>query len=500
MRSAEDATPMTLTKGMQELLQQARVQVEAREYLDRHEVGDAELMRELLRDQVLFDHAERRWYLWNGRLWQPDLTGAILVRVANVVAARYDEDANAARLRNDQPLSKRLHRRAEALCHAYRIRSVLNLAAALPGIGLRGDEWQLPPMLLPVANGLLDLRTAALRQAEPSDRIRVCASTDWLGLDYPAPLWNRLLDGIFGSDVPTIHFLQRLLGYAVSGDRSEQILPILWGSGANGKSTIVDALSFVLGPGLCFTTQSDSLMDMGRTDGNAARPFIAALQNRRLVWASESREGARLNVGLVKQLTGDETITARDLYASPVTFRQSHTILLITNHRPSLPDGGDEAIWRRVQLVPFGQRFVDEPKLPNERKRERDVGARLRLEAPGILAWLVRGCLDWRSQGLNPPAAVQESTSQYRLEEDEIGQYISERLVTGPDREVAASAVYRDYAVWCEETGRQAVNARHFGQRVSASFGKAEVRWHAGKTRRVYRGMGFPPGMGLSEP
>jgi putative DNA primase/helicase len=467
------------------------VQIDPGEYLERNEFGDAELFRDLLGERVVFDHSERRWYLWNGRQWQPDGTGAVVGLVANVVAGPYAEAAAAALANGDHESLRLYRRRVNDLFRIHRVHNVLEIASALPELALQGGEWEVPPMLLPVTNGILDLRDGSLRNALPSDRIRTFAPTEWRGLDHPAPTWDRLLHSIFGGDEQQISFVQRLLGYAVSGDRREQVLPIFWGSGANGKSTLVDALSAVLGPDLCFMTQSESLMDMGRTDGNAARPFVAGLRHRRLVWASESREGSRLNIGLVKQLTGDETITARNLYAAPITFKQSYTLILITNHRPRFPDGDDEAIWRRVLLVPFEQRFVDHPRGPREHRRERDITAGLRGEAPGILAWLVRGCLEWQRLGLQLTRSVQDSTARYRLEEDVLGQFMEECLVTGPDLQLAAGALYKRYSAWCEESGQVPVPARSLGQAMARRYGGTVVQRVGRRTHRIYPGVGF---------
>jgi len=478
-----------MTNQIRELLEQARIPIDPRRSLERHELGDAELFRDLMRDLVLFDHAEQRWYRWNKLYWVPDLTGDIQELLPNLLIARYGQEAKVARNRGDRQLVKRFSRRCQELGRARRVDNVLRLASRLHELKLRGDEWAIPPMQLPVANGIIDLTTGRLREGEPSDRIRVHAPTKYFGLHHPAPLWERLLHDIFDGKEEVISYFRRLVGYAISGARTEQILPILYGAGANGKSTIIEAIFAVLGPDLTFHTQPESLQDTGKADGNAARPFIATLRDRRLVVASESRDGARLNTGLVKQLTGDHLIAARDLYAKPVMFKQTYTIFLVTNHRPSLPDGSDEAMWRRMQLVPFEQKFVDEPQAPNEHKRERNLLERLQAEASGILACMVRGALECHANGLNPPAVVMNSTAEYRADEDVIGQYISERLVVGEGLEVAAGEVYRYYKAWCEEMGCHPASAQAFGMRMSTRFGKTEAHWHRGRTTRLYTGV-----------
>jgi len=482
---------MVMTDQFRELLEAATVRPELTDYLDRQEFGDAELFREMSSGEAVFDHSEGRWFLWDGLHWKPDLTDQVYGLVGNQLAAEYLGASKEARQRGDKDLSERYSRRSEQLLNLRRVRNVLELASKLPRIGIQGSEWDVPVMLLPIANGVIDLSSGSFRQTVATDYFREYVPSEWHGLDYAAPKWEKLLHEIFGGDQEMIAFFQRLCGYAVSGDTREQVLPILWGKGSNGKSTIVDVLSGVLGTDFCFTTQSDSLMDVGRADGNGARPFVTALRNKRLVWASEGREGGRLNAGLVKQLTGDGYITARSLYAGPITFKQTHKIMLVTNHRPRLPDGGDEALWRRVLLVPFSESFVEDPKRAHEHRREKGLPAVLQAETPGILAWLVQGCLEWQAQGLNPPLSVIKSTARYHDEEDLIGQFVADRLIQQDDLEITAGALYEGYKAWCDDCGHRAVSSRTLGQRMAVQFGESVVKRVDDRPKRVYRGVGL---------
>jgi putative DNA primase/helicase len=483
---------MDTTEQLAQLLKDAIVKPDLSEYLERQEFGDAELFSVMFAGKAVFDHSERRWYLWDGHHWKADIIGEVFGLVANQLAAEYLGAAKEARQRADDKLSESFIRRCHELRNIRRIQHVLELASKLPDIRIKGTEWDAQPMQLPVSNGILDLRDGSFRATVPSDYVRAYAPTEWHGLDYPAPQWEKALRDIFCDDSQLIDFFRRLCGYAITGDRREQILPVLWGQGANGKSTVMDTLSSVLGQDLCFTTQSDSLMDLGRSDANAARPFISALRNKRLVLASESGEGRRLNAGLVKQLTGDRDITARNLYAGPVTFRQTHTIMLITNHCPRLSDGDDYAVWRRVLRIPFNMRFVDDPVLPDQRKSDRLLGEKLKAEGPGILAWLVRGCLEWQRHGLNPPATVTESTARYREEEDIVGQFICDRLVVHQGLEATAGTLYKEYTNWCDAGGYKPISAQVFGQRLTARFGASVMKRIGQKPQRVYQGVGIP--------
>ena len=205
--------------------------------------------------------------------------------------------------------------------------------------------------------------------------------------------------------------------------------------------------------------------------------------------ASESRDGQRLNTSLVKQLTGDNYITARTLHSLPVQFKQTHKIFLITNHPPRVPDGDDYALWRRIIRIPFPIRFVDNPKQPNERPRDKDLDAKLKDEFSGILAWMVRGCLEWQRQGLNPPESVVASTDNYRQEEDLIGQYIEERLVPVEGENVAAGDIYKDYTQWCDENGYNPVSSKMLGNRLTQRFGGSVLMSEGGKKLKKYQGI-----------
>lgn len=484
---------MTKTEELlKELAEQSTIPLDLSQFLERNEQGDAELFAKLFEDKVLFDHSDKQWYLWNGRQWVPDKTGQVHLMVTNQTAAEYIDGAKSERLNGNHDLSQQYSQRARLLGSRRRIDNVLSLASFLSGLALDGSEWDLPPMILPVSNGLIDLETGEFREMRPSDYVRHYAPVEWHGLDFPAPIWEEAVLKIFNDDTALASFMQRLFGYAITGNTREQVLPIFWGEGANGKSTIKDVLSNVLGNDICSETQTDSLMDVGKGDGNAPRPFLYALRGKRLVWANEAKEGQRLNTGLVKQLTGDHFITARTLHSKPVRFSQTYKIILITNECPRLSSGGDDpAMWRRVLRIPFNTRFVDQPQRPSEWKRDKDLDAKLRPEYPGILAWLVRGCLQWQEQGLNPPVSVIESTNKYREDEDLIGQFVADCLLVGDGREVASAALHKEYIRWCESNGYKPISSAGFSRRMTRKFGQTTVKNVAGNPQRVYRNVGL---------
>ncbi len=463
--------------------------LETKDILDalrRGELGDAELLARLYHDRLAYDHAEKRWYLWGGQHWTADETGQVTNLLADKVASQYLHAAALKRQADDEQAraaSAELQKRAAALRHRRRVGNVLTLAASQPALALTGREWDAAPMRLAAANGIIELDTGNFRPGRPGDYIRTAAPVAWRGLNAPAPRWERFLQEIFAGDDELIAFVQRLLGYGITGQAIEHVLPVLWGKGRNGKETLLETLRAVLGD-LAAPASKDVVME-ARRDAGAATPHLYDLRHRRLVWVSETREGARLNAEQVKWLTGGGTITARPLHGHPVTFTPRYLLLLITNHRPKA-DPDDYALWKRLLLIPFTQSFVDDPQAADEHKADPRLPEKLRAEGPGILAWLVRGCLDWQAEGLKPPATVRLATEKYRQEEDELAQFVGECCFTGAGAEATGGELYKAYRDWCDDYGLKAMSATAFGRKMSRRFEK----------RRAGRGMIYA-GVGL---
>jgi putative DNA primase/helicase len=312
-------------------------------------------------------------------------------------------------------------------------------------------------------------------------------------LNAPAPVFEKFLDEIFESKRELMDYIQRLLGYAISAEVLERIFVIFYGPhGQNGKGTLVEALRYVLGL-LAGPIESEMLLAQrfSRPSGSPASDLMY-LRGKRLVWASETGEGRTLDAGKVKWLSGGDTIVGRSPYGKEeVAFAPTHTLILLTNYRPRA-GSTDHALWSRIHLVPFSLSFVDDPKQPYERKRDVKLLHKLRAEAPGILAWLVRGCLLWREQGLNPPAIVKEATKHYRDEEDIIGSFIKERCTLEPHAEVQAGKLYEAYKSWAEHAGLHAFNQKQFGKDVRDRFDSYENS-HSGRT--YYLGLELREGL-----
>lgn len=444
------------------------------------ERGDADLLAALTAGRWVYDHLEKRWLYYDGNAWRPDRNRELYDLVTRDVAALYLTLAAAARATGDNDNERQALARAAALRSRRRADNVLFLASS-PTLAFTAI-WDSDPWALGVNNGVVDLRTGELRPGQPGDWIRATAPTDY-DPGAACPRWLAFLSEIL-PDPGARGFMRRFLGYALTGSTRDHVFPVLWGEGRNGKGTLLEVLGAVLGAALTTSTQADALMDTGRGDGNAPRPFVYALRGKRLVWASESNEGRRINAGLIKQLTGGDRLNVRTLHSEPIEFDATHKILLLTNNKPHIP-ADDQAAWDRTVLIPFTQRFVDHPTLDNEHARDPELKAALLAEAPGILAWLVQACLEWQAVGLAIPQTIATATAAYREDEDTIGGFLADCCMVGRDYSARAGDLYAAYRQWA---GDGAMSQTAFGTRLKRRF--EAVR--AGSTGGfLYRGVGL---------
>ena len=353
-----------------------------------------------------------------------------------------------------------------------RIRAMLDLARSDPRIAATPDIFDRDPTLFNCPNGTLDLQTGRLREHRREEYITQLCPTRYLP-DAMCPRFERFMEEIFplpdGSpDRELIVYMQRLLGRCLSGDVSEQILPIFWGDGGNGKSVLVDTLMHVLGGDYSLKLDQDFLMISA---GERHLTAKASLWKKRFVVASETPQGRRLNESLVKDLTGGEPIRCRRMREDEWQFLPTHKIFLLTNHRPEI-SGRDRGIWRRCRLIPFVAEFATPESSGDAAERVEDKGlaAKLRTESEGILAWLAAGCREWRTDGLQTPGRVLAATDAYRADENVIGRFVDEKCVRGDDSyRVRSSALYSAYRSWCDATGERPLRQNLFTPELQRS-------------------------------
>jgi putative DNA primase/helicase len=393
-------------------------------------------------NNVRYCHPWKKWLGWDGKRWMQDDTAA-MERLAKRVADQIWSEAQES----DSDVSRRF---AANSAKKSGISAMLSLASSEPGIPILPEHLDTDPWLLNVQNGTVDLRTGDLCEHRREDFItKICPVA--FNPEAGSLEWDRFLEQIFGDD-ELMRFVQRLFGMCLTGDVSAQVLPIFWGGGSNGKSTLLNLIMETIGPDFTMQAQSDFLLAK-RNDSHPTER--ADLFGRRLVVCSETGSGRKLNESLVKELTGGERIRARKMNQDFWEFTATHKLILSTNHRPVIK-GNDHATWRRIALVPFNNQFWDEDKCetgPPELKANKGLMEKLRAETEGILAWAVQGCVDWHASGLMMPDSVKGATDSYRSNEDIIGQFIQAHCVNTTGARTKFSDLYKRLESFCDETG-----------------------------------------------
>jgi putative DNA primase/helicase len=395
-------------------------------------------------------HLSKKWWIWTGAVWAVDTTGEIIRRAKLTVAQLYQEAAAAGE--KEREAIAKFALRSE---HEQRIKGMIRLAESEPSIPVTPGQMDANPWLLNCLNGTVDLKTGKLRPHDRGDLITRMAPIEFDPL-APCPLWEKFLDHIQKSNQDVISFIQRILGYALTGDCREQCLFLLWGGGANGKSTLLAIVSAILGK---YAMQTPTETLLAKQKGEIPND-IARLNGPRFVTAIEVSQGRRLAESLVKQLTGQDTIAARFLFGEYFDFKPQFKIFLGTNHKPIIKDTS-HAMWRRIRLIPFPVKIPD-------KQQDKELPEKLQAEAPGILAWMVRGCLSWQHGGLGTPDEVIQATGDYQQEMDVIGDFILECCNTGPGASATAKELYQAYGSWAESNGeKRPVSQRAFGMSLT---------------------------------
>lgn len=391
----------------------------------------------------------KSWMTYDGARWTRDEYGA-LPRTMVAMLRRLVEEA--FRL-DDAELRGKLISHAIKYESASRIDAVLRLARNIPQVSVPHDVFDASPMLLNVANGTLDLSTGKLRPHDEQDLLTKMVPVIWDPASL-CPTWEKFLIEIFAGRLELIDYIQRAVGYSLSGDTSEQCLQLGYGHGSNGKSTFLEVLQSLFGD---YGAQADFATFLeAKTDG--PRNDVARLAGARMVRSSEVGEGKRFNESLIKALTGSETIAARFLYSEAFEFQPTFKLWFAANHKPVIR-GTDHAIWRRVRLIPFTVQFSDEQK-------DRGLKAKLLAELPGILAWAVAGCILWQQRGLGAPADVVQATDEYRKDSDVMGSFLDDSCDVGGGLEVRASDLYQAFKRWAKDNGEFELSQTAFGRRL----------------------------------
>ncbi|HWR28458.1 MAG TPA: phage/plasmid primase, P4 family [Negativicutes bacterium] len=409
------------------------------------DVGNAERLAAQHADKLRYCGAWGKWNVWDGRRWEDDETGEACRRAVETVRSIKEKASQIHSLKRRKAVVQ-FAERSEA---ESRLRAMLKLGQCQSALVVRSSDFDTDNWLLNVENGTLDLRSEKLLGHDPARLITKLAMAPY---DPAAtcPTWEAFLERVFDGQQELIHYVQKAVGYSLTGECGEQCLFLLHGHGANGKSTFLTTLMTLLND---YARQMPMEALLARQE-NSIPNDLAALRGARFVSAVEADQGRRLNESKIKQMTGQDKIAARFMRCEWFEFAPQFKLWLATNHKPSVR-GCDEAIWRRLRLIPF---VVTIP--PEE--RDAALPDKLRQELPGILRWAVEGCSLWQTEGLSAPSAVTLATDEYRDEMDIIGDYIKERCVMNPLGAASVADSYRDYEAWCGKNAEKPFSKRTF--------------------------------------
>lgn len=414
------------------------------------DMGNAKRLVAQYGNIIRYCFAWKKWFGWNGSVWKADNDGQILRLAKDTVKHIYEEALQISEGNQRKSIAMwAVHSESE-----HRIKAMISLAQSEPGIPIAPNQLDVNPFLLNCQNGIIDLRTGELRPHNADDLITMILPFEY-NPEARCEGWVKFLERIMGGNYDLIRFMQRAVGYWLTGDISEQCLFLLHGIGANGKSTFITILNLLLSD-FAQTANFETFLVRNQERVNND---IARMQGKRLISAIEAEGERRLSEVLVKQLTGGDVVTARFLYGEFFEFKPQFKIVLACNHRPIIK-GTDHAIWRRIKLIPF------DITIP-EQERDKKLVEKLKAELPGILAWAVQGCLEWQREGLCEPQKVKLATGGYQAEMDVLQAFIDDCCIVNQEVKVKSGVLYGVYKNWCEENSENVLSNLQLGRRLS---------------------------------
>jgi len=378
-----------------------------------------------------------KWLVWTGNRWQADDTLLVAHLIRQVC--------------RDASVKADSHRLAAKLAASSTVGGVERLTRSDRRHASTSDEWDADPWLINTAGGVMDLQTGRMRPHERSDRMTKIARATPRGL---CPLWRTFLNDVTGGDADLAAYLQRVVGYCLTGVTSEHALFFLYGTGANGKSVFVNVITTILGD-YAANAPMDTFMET-RTDRHPTD--LAGLRGARFVSSIETEQGRRWNESKVKAITGGDKVSARFMRQDFFEYVPQFKLVIAGNHKPSIRNV-DEAMKRRLHLIPF---TVTIP--PG--KRDGKLTEKLLKERDGILAWAAEGCGLWRQMGLKPSKVVVDATDEYFDEEDAIGEFIDEECQRHPQARVSVADAFQRWQEWANRRGEYIGTSRWLMQQL----------------------------------
>lgn len=429
----------------------------------------AETYSEHYADEVRYCCDEDMWLGWDGQRWAESRKGQQFTKLHEMVKLKRklaadvkdaDEAKRWAKYNNNGPAT-----------------AAITTAKAIPALAVMRDDFDLDPWLLNVQNGTLDLRTGQLKEHSPGDNLSKIANVHF-DPDAKCPRWDRFMDEIMAGDRTMVDYLRRCIGYALTGDAREQAVFFLHGRGANGKSIWLQTFADLLGE---YSVAADAAAFADQRDQSGSRPELISIRRARYIPVAELSKKNSLNVALLKQWTGGDTLAPRDNYKGNVNFRAAGKLFLYANEKPPAQDASD-GFWRRLHLIKFGVDFRDRMDLTLKDK--------LLAEMSGILNWALAGCIEWQKLGgLRPPQQIADAVEAYREEQDPVGEFLQEECTIDPDAWATKDALFLHFDQWSKSHGKDKLTPNLFSRAMISKGFKANRPVIDGRKTSIWEGV-----------
>lgn len=430
-----------------------KVEMQTKNY-DMTDTGNAHRLYDKYADVLRYSYNRKKWYYWDSKCWRLDESGEVK-KLADEICEDLKKEAF---MEQDEEMQDKKLKWASRTASSKNKESMIKECQHLDKIPASPESFDAYTNYLNVQNGIVNLRNGELLPHDPNFMMsKICFSEYDVERRKPE-LWLSFLNDVTNGDKELQKYIQKCVGYSISGSNSEQCAYFLYGVGNNGKSTFLDTIADILGT-YAANTQPESIM-LKRFGNDTANSDIARLKSSRFVTCEEPTEGVRLNEGLLKQLTGGSKITCRFLYGDEFEYTPEFKIWIATNHKPVIR-GTDIGIWRRIKLIPF------EVNIPAD-KVDKNLKYKLRKEAPQILAWAVQGCILWQKEGIQEPDCVLDAVKEYKQEMDLLATFIEQCIVIDYENKTSmtAQALFQLYMQWAKQNNEYEMSSNKFFREI----------------------------------
>ena len=446
------------------------VQEVKKEIYSHDDTGNAERLKNHFGSLIRYNFTAKKWLYYDGQIWTPDNSGRMKTLADEVVKRIKEEKIFVS---DDVDEEEAIKARQKHIKYSRNTTGKNNMLKECEHLlPIAPDKMDKDLDIFNIQNGYIDLKTGQLKEHDKTKFFTRISNSEYTD-NADAPEWNKFLEDIFLGNQQLIKYIQRAIGYSLSGYTKEQVMFVLYGNGRNGKSVFLDILNEVFGT-YAMNIKPDAIMVT--KNSSDATPEIAKLDGARLVTTTEPNEGERFDEGLIKQLTGGDRVTARKLYENEFDFTPQFKLWMATNHKPYIR-GRDEGIWRRMVIIPFDK------QIPLH-EIDYDLTKKLKGELSAIMNWCVEGYLEWQRIGLAEPALIKAQRDSYRTEMDSIQAFIEERCSPHDNATIQAGIFFSMYDEWARENNQHRMSSTKFGREISKRFKKEKI-----KGRMFYRGI-----------